>query len=211
MSHPHPHPGTSLLTRPSLLFRVRERNDSASWEEFHRLYRRLIYGRARRAGLAHADAEDVAQDVFKRVAETIRDFDTNPERGSFRGWLMKLTHWRIADKFKSRRAFPAPADGEHHDSGDLATLAENVPAPAPEEDEWDREWQQHLLAAAIERIARQANPRHFQVFDLYVLQQWPLLRVTKEMRVSPASVYVISHRLKKRFKDEIEKLQKQLG
>ena len=62
------------LTRPSLLFRVREWNDSVSWEEFHRLYRRLIYGRARRAGLSHADAEDVAQDVFKRVAETIRDW-----------------------------------------------------------------------------------------------------------------------------------------
>src|SRR5436309_33132 len=89
MSPSRPHPGTSLLTRPSLLFRVREWNDSASWEEFHRLYRRLIYGRARRAGLAHADAEDVAQDVFKRVAETIHDFDINPERGSFRGWLMK--------------------------------------------------------------------------------------------------------------------------
>ena len=211
MISPRPHPGTSLLTRPSLLFRVRERNDSASWEEFHRLYRRLIYGRARRAGLSHADAEDVAQDVFKRVAETIRDFDTNPERGSFRGWLMKLTHWRIADKFKNRRAVPAPISGVPDDPGNLTTLAENVPAPAAEEDEWDREWQQHLLAAATERIARQVNPLHFQVFDLYVLQQWPLLRVTKEMRVSPASVYVISHRLKKRFKDEISKLQKQLG
>lgn len=210
--HPsRPHPGTSLLTRPSLLFRVRERSDSTSWEEFHRLYRRLIYGRARRAGLSHADAEDVAQDVFKRVAETICDFDANPERGSFRGWLMKLTHWRIADKFKGRRLFsPLAYEAQDH-AGDDATLLENVPAPAAEEDEWDREWQQHLLAAATERIAREVNPRHFQVFDLYVLQQWPLLRVTRELRISPASVYVISHRLKKRLKDEVGKLQKHLG
>lgn len=208
MNPPRPHPGTSLLTRPSLLFRVREWNDSASWEEFHRLYRRLIYGRSRRAGLSHADAEDVAQDVFKRVAETIRDFDTNPERGSFRGWLMKLTHWRIADKFKSRQELPPAAAATADDPG---TRLEDVPAPRTEEDEWDREWQQHLLAAATERIARQVNPLHFQVFDLYVLQQWPLLRVTKELRVSPASVYVVSHRLKKRLKDEVEKLQQQLG
>ena len=47
----------------------------ASWAEFHRLYRRLVYGRARRAGLPHEDAEDVAQDVFKRVAETIHEFE----------------------------------------------------------------------------------------------------------------------------------------
>ena len=211
MNAPRHHPGTSLLTRPSLLFRVREWNDSASWEEFHRLYRRLIYGRARRAGLSHADAEDVAQDVFKRVAETIRDFDTNPERGSFRGWLMKLTHWRIADKFSQRQEFPVPmADGEDR-RGEPSPYVENLPAPAVDEDEWDREWQRHLLAAALERLARQVKPLHYQVFELYALQDWPLLRVTKELRVSPASVYVISHRLKKRLKDEVEKLQKQLG
>jgi RNA polymerase sigma factor (sigma-70 family) len=202
------HPGTSLLTRPSLLFRVREWNDSASWEEFHRLYRRLVYGRARRAGLSHADAEDVAQDVFKRVAETIRDFDTNPERGSFRGWLMKLTLWRIADKFKSRQEFPPVRD---EGSSERSPAIEDVPAPVAEDDEWDREWQRHLLAAATERLARQVKPLHYQVFDLYVLQQWPLLRVTKELRVSPTSVYVIGHRLKKRLKAEIEMLQRQLG
>ena len=212
MNPPRPNPGTSLLTRPSLLFRVREWSDSASWEEFHRLYRRLIYGRARRAGLSHADAEDVAQDVFKRVAETIRDFDTNPERGSFRGWLTKLTHWRISDKFRSRREF-SPPSGEPHEmtSEGLSALAENVPAPVEDDDEWDREWQQHLMAAAAERLARQVKPHHFQVFDLYVLQHWPLLRVTKELRVSPASVYVIGHRLRARLKAEVEKLQKQLG
>lgn len=204
------HPGTSLLTRPSLLFRVRDRNDAVSWEEFHRLYRRLIYGRARRAGLSHADAEDVAQDVFKRVAETIHDFDTNPERGSFRGWLMKLTHWRIADKFKSQRKFAASAGDSYDPAIGFSSLVE-VPAPTAEEDEWDREWQQHLLAAAAERLARQVKPLHYQVFDLYVRQNWPLLRVTKELRVSPASVYVIGHRLTKRLKAEVEKLQKQLG
>jgi RNA polymerase sigma factor (sigma-70 family) len=210
MSQSRPHPGTSLLTRPSLLFRVRETSDSASWEEFHRLYRRLIYGRARRAGLVHADAEDVSQDVFKRVAETIHTFDADPARGSFRGWLMKLTHWRIADKFKSRSVVP-PSVQALDPRVDYAELVEQVPAPTIEQDEWDREWQQHLLAAATERLTRQVKPRHFQVFDLYVLQQWPLLRVTKELRISPASVYVISHRLKKRLKDEVAKLQQQLG
>ncbi len=190
---------------------MRDWNDSASWEEFHRLYRALVYGRARRAGLSHADAEDVAQDVFKRVAETIRDFDTSPERGSFRGWLMKLTRWRIADKFEHRRETPPRAEDTRDPEGEPVASIDQVAAPVEEEDEWDREWQQHLLAAATERLARQVKPRHYQVFELYVLQHWPLLRVTKELRVSPTSVYVISHRLRHRLKTEIEKLQKQLG
>src|SRR3954466_4782858 len=154
MSRPFSNPGTSLLTRPSLLLRVREWNDRASWEEFHRLYRRLVYGRARRAGLSHADAEDVAQEVFKRVAETIKDFDFNPERGSFRGWLMKLTQWRIADKFASLPPPPAIKPGSCDDSSARTATIERLPAPIEDEDEWDREWQQHVLAAAAERVAR---------------------------------------------------------
>jgi RNA polymerase sigma factor (sigma-70 family) len=208
----HPNPGTSLLTRPTLLYRVREWEDGASWEEFHRLYRRLVYGRARRAGLPHEDAEDVAQDVFKRVAETIKDFDLNPERGSFRGWLMKLTHWRIADKFESRAKSPArPAIPTRRDetSGGMATI-ERVPSPQNEEDEWDQEWQRHLLAAAVERVAKRVKPRHFQVFELYVRQQWPVLKVSAELGINPASVYVIGHRLTKQLKVEVEQLQKQL-
>ena len=209
----HQHPGSTLRTRPTLLFRVRDKSDSVSWNEFHRLYRRLIYGRARRAGLSHADAEEVAQDVFKRVAATIDEFHHDPARGSFRGWLMQLTHWRITDKFRSLPKLPgqpaSPASDTATNTG-TATI-ERVPAAADDEDEWDREWQQHLLAAAIDRVSRQVKPRHFQVFDLYVRQQWPVLKVSRELGINPASVYVIGHRLTKLLKAEAAKVQKQLG
>ena len=199
------------MTRPSLLFRVREKSDGASWDEFHRLYRRLIYGRARRSGLSHADAEEVAQDVFVRVAEKIGEFDLNPDRGSFRGWLMKLTRWRIADKYA---AMPKPAARgplARDSTGRRTATVERIPAPVDDEDEWDREWQQHVLDAATERVARQVKPRHFRVFDLYVRQQWPVLKVAKELGVNPASVYVIGHRLTKLLKAEVERLRSQLG
>ncbi len=207
------HPGTSLLTRPSLLLRVREWQDTASWNEFHRLYRRLVYGRARRSGLSHDDAEDVAQDVFKRVAETIREFEFDANKGSFRGWLMKLTHWRIADQFERRQKLPpqSQASAASDEMGTRTGTMNRIPSPEAEEDEWDREWQQHLLAAAAERIAKQVKPRHFQVFELYVRQQWPVLQVSAELGINPASVYVIGHRLTKLLKVEVAKLQKQLG
>lgn len=213
MTAPRQHPGTSLLTRPTLLFRVREAGDGASWDEFHRLYRRLIYGRARRSGLPHDDAEEVAQDVLVRVAATIKDFDTNPERGSFRGWLMKLTHWRIADKFEGRSKLPPRADepATTDGNGPRTAAIERVPAPIDDEDEWDREWQEHVLAAALDRLARQVQPKHFQVFELYVRQGWPVLKVARQLSINPASVYVIGHRLTKQLKAEVDKLRGQLG
>ncbi|MBI5767465.1 MAG: sigma-70 family RNA polymerase sigma factor [Verrucomicrobia bacterium] len=211
MSDQNPGLGSTLATRPTLLFRIRDWQDGESWEEFHRLYRRLIHGRACRAGLAHADAEDVAQEVLKRVAETIRDFDYDPKRGSFRGWLMQLTQWRIANKLAHRAKAEAPRPQPSEGGNDGVAAVERLLAPANEDDEWDREWQLHLLAAAAERLARKVKPQHFQVFDLYVQQQWPVLEVAQELGINPASVYLIGHRLTKQLKAEVEKLQAQLG
>jgi RNA polymerase sigma-70 factor (ECF subfamily) len=213
MTSSHPNPGTTLQTRPTLLLRVRDWQDGASWDEFHRLYRRLVCGRARRAGLSHEDAEDVAQDVFRRVAEKIREFDVNPERGSFRGWLMQLTQWRIADKFADRRRAPEslPYAPPSEDVERRTSTTDRIPAPPDEEREWDREWQEQLLVLASERLARRVNPRHFQVFDLYVRQRWPVLRVSAALGVNPASVYVIAHRLTKQLAREIAVLQQQIA
>lgn len=201
-----------MRTRPSLLRRVTSWEDSTSWAEFHRLYKKLVYGLARRSGLTHADAEDVTQDVFKRVAETIHDFESDPARGTFRGWLMNLTRWRIADKYASK------PKGEHHSirkhdetSGPRTSTIERVPDGSEPDAGWQLEWQRHLLDAACERIAHRVKARHYQVFDLYIRQQWPVLKVARELKTSPASIYLIGHRLTKQLKAEVAKLRKQLG
>jgi RNA polymerase sigma-70 factor (ECF subfamily) len=200
-----------MRTRPSLLFRVRSWEDSTSWGEFHRLYKKLIYGLCRRSGLPHADAEDVTQEVFKRVAETIHEFESNPDRGTFRGWLMNLTRWRIADRFSSQPKNQHHSAPKHDDSGPRTSTIERVPDKVETDGEWEKEWQRHLLDAACERIARRVKAKHYQVFDLYVRQQWPVLKVARELGVNPGSVYLIGHRLTKQLKDEVEVLRTKLG
>src|SRR5688572_5678606 len=87
-------------TRPSLLFRLRDPRDQEAWDHFVRVYGPLVYGHARRRGLANEDAEDVTQKVFARVSEAIRKFEYQPERGKFRDWLGFIVrnevfrHWK---------------------------------------------------------------------------------------------------------------------
>src|SRR5579859_241760 len=54
-------------TRPSLISRVRDRDDKTSWNEFDALYRPFLYNIARRSGLSADDADDLVQDVFAKV------------------------------------------------------------------------------------------------------------------------------------------------
>jgi hypothetical protein len=46
---------------------------------------------------------------------------------------------------------------------------------------WDAEWHQNLMDAAIQRVKRQVKPKHFQVFELYALKQWPVPKVAKTL------------------------------
>lgn len=119
---------------------------------------------------------------------------------------------RIANKM-ARRPKEEQLSGGHRDqprAGGTDTL-ERMPAPNTADADWDREWQQHLLDAACERLARRVNPRHYQVFDLYVRRRMPVLRVARELALDPASIYVIGSRLTKQLKAEVAKLRERLG
>jgi RNA polymerase sigma-70 factor (ECF subfamily) len=207
-------PTHSAATRASLLFRLRDWQDGPSWEEFYRLYQKLVLGLATRSGLSRPEAEEVTQDVFKRVAETIEDFQSDPARGSFRGWLMNLTRWRIADKFRERQrttrliAPSSPTSDEGH-----TDTIERVPDPSSSAQDatWDDEWRRHVLDAALARLARRTPAQHFQAFELCHRQGWPVLRVARELGLALPTVYVITHRLKKQLKAEVAKLETQLG
>jgi RNA polymerase sigma-70 factor (ECF subfamily) len=205
-------PPDSLLTRASLLFRLRDWKDTASWEEFYRLYRKMLYSLARRCGLSHNEAEEVMQDVFRRVAETIHGFESNPQRGRFRAWLLNLARWRIADKFRARRPDDCqPAPNPKADAGH-AGIVERVSDPeAGDSAIWENEWQHNVLDAALARLARRVPAKQFQAFDLYARQSWPVMRISRELNINPATVYLISHRLTRQLKLEVRRLKAQMG
>src|SRR5205807_6268793 len=104
------HRDDSIATRASLLGRLKNWEDRESWEEFAETYSRLILRVAIQAGLTEAEAKDVEQETLVRVAQTIHDFESNPERGSFKSWLLTLTRWRIVDQFRKRAPAGAQPD-----------------------------------------------------------------------------------------------------
>src|SRR5882757_5840711 len=84
-----------IPTRQSLLSRLKDWNDQESWKVFFDTYWRLIYGAALKAGLNDAEAQDVVQETVVSVLKSMGSFDYNTEKGSFKGWLLRLTSWRI--------------------------------------------------------------------------------------------------------------------
>jgi RNA polymerase sigma-70 factor (ECF subfamily) len=211
------------------LNRLKDLEDQQSWQEFFDTYWRLIYSVARKAGLSHAEAQDVVQETVISVTKTIGEFRCDPAAGAFKSWLLNLTRWRILNQLKKRMpecvgvdasACPPPAQsqvplkrGHRTDNTARTATVEGVadPAGCDVEAVWNEEWEKNLSEAAIERVKRQVKAKQFQMFELYVLQQWPVRDVARMLRVSAAQVYLAKHRIARLVKKEINRLKKQSG
>ena len=138
-------------TSATLLKRIGELGDDASWREFYARYMPLIYSVARQQGLDDADAEDVVQAVMLGVARGIDRYDRS--RGQFRRWLLGATFNKIRDVL-ARRGPQALSD-----TGDL-------PQEPQEDDPFVRIWR----ASGERGYSRRLSPGAVFVFpsSLYV-------------------------------------------
>ncbi len=191
-----------LPTRVSLLDRLRNREDQESWRDFFETYWRLIYGFATQAGLSDHEAQEVVQETVISVAGTMPKFKYDPAVCSFKGWLRHLTQKRIVDQVRrrSREVLADDLQAEESRDGDASGLA--LAATDPELDAiWQKEWEENLRAAALDRLQRQVKAEHFQIFTLHVVQGKSLREVCGLLGVSAATVYVVKHRLSRLLRD----------
>jgi len=202
-----------IPTRRSLLSRLRNWDDQESWKDFFDTYWKLIYNTAVKAGLTDAEAQDVVQETVFTVAKKMPKFKYDPAVGSFKGWLLKTTRWRILDHIHRVRTKEAPLPrrrrGEEPDDTNMTTLVQDS-ACTDLEKVWNAEWQKNLIGAATERVKRRVRPKHYQMFELHVLRELPVAKVAEVLGVSTAQVHLAKHRISRLVKKEIQHLENNL-
>ena len=197
-----------IATRRSLVDRLANWDDQRRWQEFFDTYWKLIYSAARKSGLADAEAQEVVQETVITVAKNIDRLKYDPAVGSFKGWLLQITRWRIADQFRKRE--PEGAKRPHLQDDRFTATIERVPDSRIVDLDavWETEWKDNLLEAAIARVKRKIDPKQFQIFDCYVRKEWPAQKVAERLRVTVGQVYLARHRVAALLKKEIKTLEK---
>jgi RNA polymerase sigma-70 factor (ECF subfamily) len=197
-----------IPTRYSLLSRLEDRGDNDSWKDFFDIYWRLIYSVAIKSGLTEAEAEEVVQETIISVAHDIHKFKRDRTLGSFKGWLRNIIRWRIADQLRKRTRASwgdASKTGADQPRRDVAEIPDQAIDGA--ESVWEAEWQANLLQAAMEAIKPRIKEEHYQIFNLYVIKQWPVMNVARALGVNVGLVYLVKYRVSALLKKEIRRLE----
>jgi RNA polymerase sigma factor (sigma-70 family) len=197
-----------IATRRSLVERLADWGDQLRWQEFFDTYWKLIYSAARQSGLTDLEGQEVVQETIITVAKNIDKLKYDPAVGSFKGWLLQITRWRIADQFRKRE--PGSAKRARSPDERLTATIERVPDSRIVDLDavWESEWKENLFDAAITRVKKKIEPKQFQIFDCYVRKEWPAQKVAARLGVNVGQVYLARHRVGALLKKEIRTLEK---
>ncbi len=198
-------------TRETLLERLRNLDDRASWQEFFDTYWKLLYCAALKSGLSDQEAEDVVQETIIGVARNMENFRYEPENCSFKGWLMHIARRRIIDRLRKRQTrprefLPVPADTASTNAGPqlVDTAAERA-----FESVWEAEWEKNLIDAAMERVKHTVKPEHYQIFYLHSVKDLPARQIAGLLHITTAKVYVVQHRVARLVRSQVEVLKRE--
>lgn len=192
-------------TRPSLLLRIRDSSDAASWETFHIIYRPLIIRFVRGRGVGPEDAEDICQQVLTAVHAEIQDFDYDQRLGGFKAWLRRLAMNRVGSLFRHREVRRRGADRLEQREAERPHQE-----PSPEES-FERIWMEEHLWHIMGELAAEVEQRTLDIFRGLVFEQQPVALLAERFEVTEQNIHTIKWRLTRRIAERMKDLTGEEG
>lgn len=190
-------------TRASIFIRLQadgSMDRELGWQEFTEKYARVIAGFARNAGLRAQDADDVLQDVLLGFFRVSDQFEYDPAKGRFRGYLKRVTLNAI--RARHRRKRPSTFIKDDYDP----------PAEMPDVDAaWDRQWTEQLLQRAMTEVRGTVEDRTWKAFELYGVRGVPVEQVSERLEMTPAAIRHAKMRLVKQVREIVDQLRDEEG
>jgi RNA polymerase sigma-70 factor (ECF subfamily) len=182
------------------LLRIRDPQDAIAWNDFIEIYAPLIHSYVRSRGLQDADAADVTQEVLHTVARHSPRFDYDPTKGSFRGWLFRITLNKLRDVVAKRKS---AAVG----SGNSCVYEALANAAAPDDEQaWDQHHAWRLFLGAAEKARVDFREKTWQAFWQVTVEQRPAGDVAAGLGMSAGAVHIARCRVLARVKELLKEV-----
>jgi RNA polymerase sigma-70 factor, ECF subfamily len=190
-------PASTPETRASLIQRLPNSADVAAWDEFVSVYGPLVFRVARQRGLQPADADDLVQEVFSAVAKQVGDWVLRPDRGRFRGWLLRIAR-NIAVNLLTRKSLGAIGVGGEEAEDWLAEVPEQVNEVSSQ---FDLEYRREVFRWAAEHVRESVAETTWQAFQLTQVEGVSIADAAAQLGISVGNVYIARSRVMKRLRE----------
>ncbi|HEY3963517.1 MAG TPA: sigma-70 family RNA polymerase sigma factor [Planctomycetaceae bacterium] len=190
-------------TRPSLIVRLRNRDDDEAWFEFTEIYRPVIYRLACRGGMQPADADDLVQQVLSSVARVIDRWEDDPERARFRTWLSRVATNAILNALTRRTSDRGAGGSEIHD------LLDRHPAGGPDSDLVRIEHRREVFRWAARQVRPEFQPETWDAFWLTAVEGRDINDVARELHRSHGSIYAARSRVMRRLREKVSEWEEE--
>ena len=183
--------------------RLADRADTAAWDRFVAIYRPAIVAVARQRGLAFADADDVAQEVFTAVAGAVHRFDPDRERVATSGPRARFSTWlaTIADRKTIdalRRSRVRPASGHAFDAVAVRDTDSRL---------LRFEVRRRLFLTAAADLQTAVSPTAWEAFWRTAIDGDSAERVAKTLGMTAGAVYAARARTMRKLVERIRALE----
>jgi RNA polymerase sigma-70 factor (ECF subfamily) len=144
--------------------------ENLAWEELLRLHTRRVYNLCYRFTGRPSEAEDLTQEVFIKIFQTLRTYD--PRQGSFSTWLHRVARNHLVDHYRRTRKdrLTSPLEDELPRLEEVQTAVHDDPAGRVESRE-----RQELVQRALEKLSPDMREavilRDFQELDYEEISQ----------------------------------------
>lgn len=194
---------TTPETRPSLLLRIKDPCDQQAWTEFFEIYHPLILRLVGQRGLQDTDAREVTQEVLVSVARSINRWEDDPARGSFRGWLARITR-NLVVNFLIRQSRHPRGSGD----SDFVRWLDQVPSPESDASRlFDLERRRQIFLWAVDEIRPTLGATTWQAFWQTCVEHRDVAVVSRELKMSTGALYVARSRVMKRLREKVEEAE----
>lgn len=193
---------THERTRASLILRLQDAEDMAAWEEFAAIYGPVVFNVATNRGFQAADAENLVQEVFVAVANSISKWLERDDRGSFRAWLLRIARNAAVDMItqKATRSLG-------HDGSEAQFHLANLHAPSELSSTLDLEYERLVFQWASDRVRQSVAEHTWQAFWLTSIEELSVEAAAVKLNTRPGNIYFARSRVMARIKKLVQQYQ----
>lgn len=186
----------SCTTHATLLDQI-SAGDPTAWQVFHDRYGEMIRGFAQRRGRQAADCDDIVQDVFLALTQTMPKFSYDRTKGKFRGYLKTLVVHEIYQKTRLTK--------RRNELEDMGVLSEMAASDEEADEAWETEWRAYHMRLALRQIEREFAEKDVQAFRQYAIAGRDVRETAETLGITTHQVYKAKTRMLKRLGLIIEK------